>query len=310
MTEHLLSEEKYHTKWDHSLPPVLEIDDGDIVHFSAKDGFCGQLTRESTPEILPSIDWDKVIPLTGPVYIKGMKPGDVLKIEILETKVGSWGWTAILPGWGLLPEDFPDPYLKIWDFPDGKTTKMNSNIVIPLNPFCGTMGVCPAEDGPLSSVPPGPFGGNMDLRHLHKGSTLLLPAQVEGGLFSVGDGHAVQGDAEVCVSAIETSMQISLRFNVRRDISIQEPQFICKSPLPPQVGAKGYYGTMGIGPDLKENAKKAIRYMIEHLVANYGLSREDAYVLCSVILDVRIDQLVDVPNFGVSAYLPLSIFRD
>jgi acetamidase/formamidase len=233
----------------------------------------------------------------------------VLSIEILETKVGSWGWTAILPGLGLLTKDFPDPYLKIWDLSNGKSAKLHPNIVLSLDPFCGTMGVAPAEKGPVFPLPPGILGGNMDIRHLHQGSTLLLPVQVEGALFSAGDGHALQGDGEVCGTAIEAPLQFSLRFNVHRDFSIPGPQFVCRGQLMPEIDAKGYYATTGIGPDLKENAQKAVRNMIEHLIANHGLTWEEAYILCSLVVDLKISEIVS-PNSIVSAYLPLSIFTE
>jgi len=304
---YLLHKGAVHSKWDFSLPPALEIEPGDIVHFEVGEGTYGQITPVSTTEILSSLDWDRVFELRGPIYVRGAEPADVLSVEILETKVGSWGWTAILPGLGLLAEEFPDPYLRIWDLSDGKTARLRPDICIPLDPFCGTMGVAPAEKGPLFPGPPGPVGGNMDPRHLHEGSTLLLPVQVEGGLFSAGDGHALQGDGEICGTAIEAPLEFSLRFDLRQDISIREPQFVCKGPLTPQVDTRGYYGTMGIGPDLKESARRAIRYMIEHLMGSYRLTREEAYILCSLAVDLKISEIVSA-NSVVSAYIPLSIF--
>ena len=310
MAEHVIPKGARYSKWDRSRPPALEIAPGDIVHFEVGEGTYGQISPESTAETLRNLDWDRVFELCGPVYVRGARPGDVLSVEILGIKVGSWGWTAILSGeLGLLAEDFPGPYLKIWDLSNGKSAKLRPNIVIPLDPFCGTMGVAPTEAGPKFPGPPGCFGGNMDTRHLHQGSTLLLPVQVEGGLFSAGDGHALQGDGEVCGTAIEAPLQFNLRFDVRSDISIQEPHFICKGPLTPQVDANGYYATTGIGPVIKENAQKAIRYMIEYLQANYGLTPEEAYILCSLVVDLKISEIVS-PNSVVSAYLPLSIFTD
>ena len=311
MKEYFLPKTKIHKRWDPNLTPALEIEPGDLVHFDAEEGSCGQITPESTSSVLsnPGLDFQNMYPLAGPVFVKGLKKGNVLSIEIVETRVGSWGWTAIIPGgFGLLPEDFQEPYLKIWDLSNGKTAKMNENIQIPLDPFCGTMGVCPAGENPPPIPIPGQFGGNLDHKHLHAGSTLLLPAQIEGGLFSAGDCHAAQGDGEVCVSAIESPMIFALRFGIRRDISIQEPQFICRGTLTPQTDRKGYFGTMGIGPDIKENAQKAIRYMVEHLVSQRGMTREEAYVLCSLTVDLKINAIVNAPNVVVSAYLPLSIF--
>lgn len=313
MKEHIVPQEKSHTKWDRFLPPAIEIDPGDIVHFDAREVAYDQIAPKPTAEMMRSLDLERAVQIYGPVYVKDAKPGDVLSVEVLETKIGSWGYTPIFPGsigFGLLAEDFPDPYVQVWDLSDGKTTKLRPNIFIPLDPFCGTMGVAPAEEKLLDLMPPLPCGGNVDHRHLHQGSTLLIPVQVEGALFSAGDCHAAQGDGEVCGAAIEAPMKFSLRLNVRRDISIQGPQFICPGPLTSKFDAKGYYGTMGIGPDLRENAKKAIRYMIEYLVTNYGLTREEAYVLCSVAADLKINEIIDAPNWIVSAYIPLSIFAD
>jgi acetamidase/formamidase len=242
------------------------------------------------------------------VFLKGARPGDALVVEILELRPGSWGWTGINPPAGLLPE-FTEPYLKIWSLSSDTHTDLRHDISIPLDPFCGTMGVAPDEAGSFSVAPPGKFGGNMDIRHLTSGSTLLLPVWVEGGLFSCGDAHAVQGDGEVCISAIEAPMRARLRFGLRKGLRLPSPQFATPGPLVSKFEAAGYYATTGIGPDLMEGARAAMRAMIEHLTRTYTLSREDAYVLCSVAVDLKISEVVDAPNWIVSAYLPLSIFH-
>jgi acetamidase/formamidase len=306
--EHVMPAGKVHTKWDNTLPPALEVEPGDVVVCDLAEVSGGQLTSKSTAADLARMDMDRIYPLAGPVFVKGARPGDALEVEIQDLRPGDWGWTALLPGLGLLPE-FTQPYLKIWDLTARTDTLLRADIRIPLDPFCGTMGVATDERGTFPVMPPGKFGGNMDIRHLNKGTTLLLPVWVDGGLFSCGDAHAVQGDGEVCISAIEAPMHARLRFGVRKGLRLPSPQFITPGPLVTKHEGKGYYATTGIGPDLMEGARAAVRAMIDHMGRAYRLSREDAYILCSVAVDLKISEVVDVPNWVVSAYLPLAIFR-
>lgn len=306
--EHFLDPSKIHQKWKNALPPVLSIESGGIVHFETRDVSNGQVTPGCNASTLESIDRNNFYPLSGPVEVKGAKLGDVLQVDIIDLQIMGWGWTGIFPGGGLLPDDFPEPYIKHWDLSNGETAELNPGVIIPLDPFCGIMGVAPKEQGEFHIRPPGSFGGNMDTRHLTKGNTLFLPVQVDGAMFSAGDCHAAQGDGEVCINGIESPMRFTLRFTVRKDMQLDEPQFICNGPIYRKVDTKGYYCTMGIGPDLYINAQKAIRYMIKHLVDQYGLTREEAYILCSVAVDLKISEIVNRPNWIVSAYLPLSIF--
>ncbi len=303
-----LPSRRVHYRWDNTLSPVAEVDSGDVVAADLQEVSGGQITRTSTAADLARMDFDRVYPLAGPVFVKGARPGDALAVEILELRPAGWGWTSIVPELGLLPEDFPEAYLKIWDLSTQKYAELRHDIRIPLAPFLGTMGVAPEERGSLPVMPPGKFGGNMDIRHLTAGATLLLPVWVLGALFSCGDAHAVQGDGEVCISAIETPMRARLRLTVRRGLRLSSPQFITPGPLTPQVDGKGYYATTGIAPDLLEAAKTAVRGMIDHLAQTYRLSRQDAYVLCSVAVDLKISEVVDKPNWIVSAYLPQTIF--
>ncbi|MGQ0549536.1 MAG: acetamidase/formamidase family protein [Armatimonadota bacterium] len=301
--------ERIHYRWDNALPPALEVDPGDIVHYDLQEVSGGQITRSSTAADLARMDMDRVYPLAGPVFVKGARPGDVLVVDILDLRPGDWGWTAIIPGLGLLAQDFTESHLRIWDLGAGTDAAMRNDIHIPLDPFCGTMGVATDQAGTFPVMPPGKFGGNMDIRHLTRGTTLLFPVWVDGALFSCGDAHAVQGDGEVCISAIEAPMRATLRFGVRKDLRLPSPQFVTPGPLTSRHDAKGYYATTGIAPDLMEGARAAVRAMIDHLVRTYRLSRQDAYILCSVAVDLKISEVVDVPNWVVSAYLPLSIFR-
>jgi acetamidase/formamidase len=157
-------------------------------------------------------------------------------------------------------------------------------------------------------MPPGRFGGNMDTRQLVQGTTLYLPVEVESGLFSCGDAHAAQGDGEVCVTGIEAPMHGELRFTLQKGRRIPAPQYLTSGPLTPRVDESGWYGTTGVGPDLYAAAQDAVRAMIDHLAGEYGLSREDAYVLSSLCVDLRISEVVDAGQYVVSALLPLAVF--
>lgn len=305
--EHYLDASAVHNAWDNSIPPRIAIDPGDTVIFETVEASGAQLTPSSQPSDLTNLDFGKVNPLTGPVYVNGAQPGDILKVEILGFQHKGWGWTGIIPGFGLLADEFPDPYLKIWELGQDEA-EFKPGIVIPLEPFCGSMGVAPRVEGPVSTVAPTEHGGNLDTRGLVKGATLYLPVWVEGALFSCGDCHAAQGDGEVCGTGIEAPMAVTLRFDLIKGQSIPELRFETPSPLT-KVDRAGYYVTTAHGPDLLENARQAIRYMIDYLGQAHGLSRQEAYALCSVAVDLKISQVVDVPNFIVSAYLPKSIFR-
>ena len=302
---HLLAPDPPHYAWDNSLPPRLRVADGETVSFQTRDASDLHFRLDSTPADLATYEF-RGHPLTGPVLIEGARAGDVLQVDVLEVQPDTFGWTAVLPGYGLLAGDFPEPYLRTWDLSDGRAARLGERFSIPLAPFCGVMGVALAEPGEHSTIPPRRTGGNFDIRQLVSGSTLYLPIEVDGALFSVGDAHAAQGDGEVCVSAIEMSARVSLRFRVRRDLVVHEPQF--QTPGMRRLGSNGpAYVTTAHGPDLLENARQAARYMLDHLERSYGLSRLDAYCLASVAVDLKISEVVDAPNWVVSAFLPLEI---
>jgi acetamidase/formamidase len=299
---------RVHYRWDNTHPPIIEIESGDAILYDLQEVSGGQITQSSTAADLGRMDFDRVYPLVGPVFVKDARRGDVLAVDILDLQPADWGWTSIIPGLGLLTEEFPEPYLKIWNLSARTHAALRPDIRIPLAPFLGTMGVAPEDPGSFPVMPPGKFGGNMDIRHLNVGATLLLPVWVEGALFSCGDAHAVQGDGEVCISAIETPMRARLRLRVRKGVSLPSPQFTTPGPLTSKFDGQGYYATTGIAPDLMQGAKAAVRAMVDHLVRTYQLARQDAYVLCSVAADLKISEIVDQPNWIVSAYLPLAIF--
>ena len=297
-----------HYRWDNRIPPRLEVESGDTVVFQCRDAGDGWYTRDSTAEDVLRRPI-KGHPLTGPVLVRGARPGDVLQVEILELVPGELGFTQFGPGRGLLPEEFPGPYLKLWDLRDGRSAEFKPGIRVPLEPFLGVMGVALDEPGEHLTAPPRKNGGNLDVKQLTAGSTLYLPVWVDGALFSAGDGHAAQGDGEVCITAIETRMRATLRFTLRRDFRLDAPELRTAGPLAARTNVGPYHATMGIEPDLMAATKGAVRAMIGYLVRAHGLSREEAYALCSVAVDLRISEVVDAPNWVVSAFLPLSIFE-
>jgi acetamidase/formamidase len=302
-------ESTVHRQWDRSLEPVLTVAPGDRVRFECPDASGGAITPETEASDL----YDRSSPghaLLGPVAVEGAAPGDVLVVELLSVDHGDWGFTHINPGEkgdGLLPERFEDPEIYIWDLSDG-VGRFVDGIEVPLDPFPGVVGLAPAAEGAHSTSPPRAVGGNMDVKHLTEGATVYLPVEVADGLFSIGDGHAAQGDGEVCISAIETELSATVRFDLRTDVEIDQPQFRTSHPFTATGRDEPMYATTGIADDLMEATKRAVVAMIDHLHGERGLSRHEAYILCSVAVDLKVNEVVDAPNWVVSAYLPESIF--
>ena len=256
-------------------------------------------------EDLGRLDFDRVDQVNGPIAVVGAEPGDTLQIDLLEFEPADWGWTASIPGFGLLADQFADPYLRITKVPrPGERAEFLPGVRVPIAPFCGEIGVAPV-DGPRSTIPPDAHGGNMDTRHLTAGSTLFLPVFHEGARLSIGDGHAAQGDGEVCGTAIETPMRALVRLTVRKDLHLTGPEFQT-ADVQTLVGRR--YATDGVGPDLNEAARDAVRRMIDWLGREHGIVAIDAYLLTSVAIDLRISEIVDMPNVVVTAHCPLSIF--
>ncbi|MFB6129390.1 MAG: acetamidase/formamidase family protein [Salinigranum sp.] len=303
--------ENVHNAWDNGLSPRLTIDPGETVRFECPVGFDGRVDVETTAEEFHADFEATGHNLVGPVAVRGAEPGDVLEVDLLEVQHRGWGHTFFRPGeegLGLLPEEFPDPGFHVWDL-DGDVGRFVDGIEIPLDPFPGNLGVAPAEDGSHSTVPPRNVGGNLDVRQLTAGSTAFFPIEVAGALFSVGDGHAAQGDGEVCLSAIETPLFVTARLSVRSDRPLERPQFrTAPRERPPE--RESTYVTTGIGNDLQAAARTAVGDMIDHLHEHRGLDRSDAYILCSVAVDLRISEIVNRPNWVVSAHLPEGIFPD
>jgi acetamidase/formamidase len=196
MAEHSLSARPTHSRWNRALTPRLRIASGDTVHFECLDSSGAQVHPGMTVDEYLKIDRGLIHALTGPVLLEGAAPGDVLQIDILEVAHKGWGWSSVVTGLGFLKDRFKDPYLFHWKL-EGDQSRSMPPAVVPLRPFCGVMGVAPAEDGEFRTRPPGIYGGNMDIRDLCTGATLYLPVLNPGALFSVGDAHAAQGDGEV-----------------------------------------------------------------------------------------------------------------
>lgn len=309
MTEHYLDDSVVHAFWDNAYPARLEIDPGDTVVFECREAVDGQVTPESGHDAVSNLDFSRIHPLTGPIFVKDSRPGDVLEVDILRMEHKGWGWNGHLPGFGLLADDFDYPYVQHWRLEGDSCFFMDSDKVeVPFEPFCGVMGVAPKEEGRFTTIPPRFNGGNIDIRGLTIGAKLFIPVMVEGALFSTADCHSAQGDGEVTGTGIETPMTVTLRFNLRRDLSLTELQFTTPSPLT-KADSQGYYCTTAHGEDLYFNSQNAVRYMIDWLVDNHAFSRSQAYCLCSVAGDLKISEIVDAPNWIVSFYMPLSVLK-
>jgi formamidase len=339
-----------HNRWHPDLVPLARVQPGGELTLETRDGLDGQLTPESTPADLAAARFGRSHPLTGPVEVEGAEPGDVLEVEILALESAEYGITAFLPGFGFLADDFLDPYLVVWEL-DGAHARTPAlpGVAVPAAPFPGVIGVAPswaglerararerelaargglvpdddvedawppeAADG-LRTIPPRETGGNLDVRQLVAGSRVLLPVDVPGALFSVGDLHFAQGDGEVCGSAIEMTGAVTVRFGLRK-----QPGWLPRFPAfeTPAAPARPSFATTGIPlgddganawMDLNLAARRALLELIDHLERERGLEREAAYILCSVAADLRVSQVVDVPNAVVSALLPLDVFGD
>jgi len=308
---HTIHGAHHHYGWDNSFPPVETIAPGATLRFECKDSGSGHFTAASTAEAVKSLDFSKVNPVTGPIFIDGAEPGDVLKVTIDSFEPSGFGWTAIIPGFGLLSDSFSTPDLTLWSYDKVSLAPaaFSSHGKVPLKPFAGTIGLAPAERGLHSVVPPRRVGGNLDIRDLSAGSVLYLPVEVAGGLFSVGDTHAAQGDGEVCGTAIESAMDVTLKFDLLKQVPLAMPRFTTPGPVTSHLDSKGYEVTTGIGPDLMTGARAAVSNMIDLLGQLHGLRGEDAYMLCSVCGDLRISEVVDMPNWVVSFYLPRIVFE-
>lgn len=305
---HTLHAGQAHSGWDRDLAPALVVEPGTTVALEVTDASGGQLGPDSAVEALGHWDMSRANPTTGPIRVEGARPGDALRISIEELQPSGWGWTAVLPGFGLLAEDFTEPALYHWEHdPAADDVAFLDVARIPLCPFPGTLGVAPGAPGPHSVIPPRTMGGNLDTRDLTAGTTVWLPVEVEGALFSLGDTHAAQGDGEVCGTAIESPMTAVVTLDVEPGRAPASPVYESVSPPRGPELRDGVIATTGIGPDLMTGARDAVRAMIDLLDDRYRLDAAHAYMLCSVAGDLRISEVVDAPNWVVSFALPKAI---
>ena len=345
-----------HNRWHPDIPAALSCRPGDDVVLTTRDAVDGQFTMASTSADVPRADRSIVCPLTGPVRVEGAEPGDLLAVDILDVRPAGFGYTAQIPGFGFLRDEFPEPFLVRWELGDRWATSPDlPGVRVPGAPFMGTIGVAPsrallerittreraladrgeevalpdprgavpaddriAAEG-LRTKPPRENGGNLDVKQLVAGSRVLFPVWVGGALFSAGDGHFAQGDGEACGTAIETAATLHVRFDLVkgaaavqwiRDVRFSGARAGGGRPDGPYVATTGlsvYADTGGRAEDLNHAAANALRNMIDLLHREHGFTRQQAYAICSVAVDLRISELVDAPNFVVSAVLPLDI---
>jgi formamidase len=343
-----------HNRWHPDIPPALACRPGDDVVVTARDAVDGQLSVASTHEDVPRVDRTIVHPLTGPIFIEGAEPGDLLVVEILDVQPGAFGYTAQFPRFGFLSDEFPAPFLARWNIGDGSATSPDlPGIRIPGRPFMGIMGLAPSRDllerisarerdlaangadvalpEPRGAVPEDPAiaseglrtkpprenGGNLDVKHMVAGTRVMFPVWTAGALFSAGDGHFAQGDGEVCGTAIETVTTLHVRFDVvkgaaaargtRDAIVFGTEAGAVAGDYVATTGLSVYADTGGQAEDLTGAVRSALQNMIDHLSAEYGYTRQQAYAICSVAVDLKISEIVDAPNFVVTAQFPLDV---
>ena len=350
---------KGHNRWHPDIPPALEAVPGEEVVLQTRHALDGEVTPSSKPADVGNVNLRLVHPLTGPVYVQGAEPGDLLEVNILNIEPAQWGFTTIIPGFGFLRDTFLEPYVVHWNMQDGYAESPDlPGVRVPGAPFMGTIGVAPSRQlwqeillreeellqrggavlGPepidavpateplasegLRTVPPRENGGNIDIKQLSAGARLFLPVFTEGALFSAGDAHFAQGDAECCGTAIEMDSTFHLNFRVlkgeaaRRNLRFPLFERDDYYVSPEMAAPRRFLACTGMcidtdGANQSENAtlaaRNALMTMIQ-LLMERGWSREQAYCICSVAVDLKLSQVVDVPNFIVSAFLPLDIF--
>lgn len=295
--------------WSRDHVPALAIASGAEVTLDVPECSNGQVGPDATVRDFEKIDFSQIDPISGPIYVEDARPGDVLQVDVLRLVPGTYGWSANYPGTGLLSEDYPDAWLYVWDLTTGARTRYVNNIWVPVEPMIGIVGCTPAAPGVHPAIPPLSTGGNMDTKYIREGTSVFLPVEIDGALLGIGDPHAAQGDGEVGGSGIEAPMEVTVRVTVRRDLSVVAPELEVTRPLErASAAAAGYHVTTGIGPDLYAAAQAAMRSMVARVVQRYGLRGIEAYELCSVAADLKISEVVNDPNYLVSAFLPRDLF--
>jgi acetamidase/formamidase len=284
---------------------VLTIQSGEEVVLDTPDASNGELSRSSTKDDIALIDYRKLDPLVGPIYVEDAKPGDVLKITVKELKTKQWGWCALLPDFGLLADEITDPYYKVWELDQG-SIEMPNGSAFELKPMIGCIGVAPGVDGDFATITPTNAAGNIDVRYLNQGAELYVPIFTDGALLSAADGHALQGEGEISGTAIECPMEMTLKVELMKNVSLDAPELVTYDTFPAQ---EGYRIFTGIGPDLMEAAKDATRRAIGPLAKAQKISEVEAYALFGILAELRIHEIVDIPHWVVGCMLPLRLFK-
>jgi acetamidase/formamidase len=303
MSEFKLSAEPTHSRWNAALAPRLTIASGDVVEFECQDSSGAQVHPGMSVEEFQGIDRGRIHALTGPVAVVGAEPGDVLQIDVLEVQHKGWGWSSVIPGLGFLKQRFTEPFLFHWEL-EPLVSRSLGPAVVPLRPFCGILGVAPAELGEFRTRPPGVFGGNMDVRELAAGATLYLPVLQPGALFSCGDAHAAQGNGEVCINGIECPADVSLRFTLHKGQALAGP-LVESSAAADDDGPA--WVVVESATDALAAAHGATDRMVDLLASRWGFEPVHAYLLCSVAMHLRFSQVVNEPVITVSASIAKSI---
>jgi acetamidase/formamidase len=310
---HTLGSERVHTRWQSDIQPILEIASGEVVRIDCRDGFDGQLDPPATAEDLEgklyaTIDFRRLAPVTGPIAIRGAEPGDSLEVRVLELVPFGVGTLLVFPSWMevdfLTPEQrstFPEAWIKRFDMDtavrEGAVTYV-PDVRIPIRPMLGVVGTAPKQGDFTVTGPPRCFGGNMDVKDVGVGSRIFLPVFQPGALFSAGDGHAMQGDGEICTTGLETPMRATLEFHLHRGREIRGPQ----------IDTGEEFMVVAYGRSLDQATQRAILSMVDYLAEHRGLSHHEAYGLLSLAGDVRVNQIVDFPHLGVRVAVPKAIF--
>jgi acetamidase/formamidase len=305
---HLVDSTRSCNRWNRDYLPVLTISPGDTVSLALKDSSDGQVRPGMNPSDFARIDRTRIHALTGPLAVDGAAPGDALEIEILDFRDEGWAWTSIIPGMGALGDEFGEPFLHVWKLEKGQTRSI-AGVTLDLHPFCGIIGVQRAERGEFRTREPGRFGGNMDVRHLGMGARLWLPVLTSGAGLCAGDAHAAQGDGEVSINGMEAPMTVTLRIKLHKGLGLEGPYAVAPPALvPARYVTKPFHVFIESHEDPREAARAAVRRAMALLGKRLGIGRELALVLCSVVLDLKISQMVNAPLTTISAYLPEAIF--
>ena len=290
------NEENIQYRWSRDVNPVLAVEPGERFRLKIPDSSTKQLSPDSTRDDLMNIDEEKIDGIIGPIYVEGSEPGDTIRVNIHSIMPGKWGWTGIFSKFGILGDIFDDKILH-WRITGEHAISSDPDFLrgvdFTIKPFLGIVGTAP-RFGKYHVIPPQYFGGNMDNRLIRAGSSVYLPVLTEGSLLYVSDPHALQGDGEVCGSALETSCECEISVDVLKDLPI-------KTPMIESIIDEGgrVFATTGISDNILHAAKGAVANMIDHLISR-GYSQEEAYVMCSLAGNLRISEIVDQPNYVVS----------